>query len=367
MSSWTLVSSSLKELVPYEPGKPIDDVAREMGLAPESIIKLASNENPLGPSPLAVAAIQKALATSHIYPDGGTFHLSTALAKKTGVEKNRVVLGNGSNEILELIYHAFTRPGTGNVVASQYAFVVYKLQAQLFDVKMIEVPSKSFGHDLDAMHAAITPETRVVFITNPNNPTGTRLSNDALYNFIKSVPESLIIALDEAYYEFMTDAPPSIEWTMKHPNLIVLRTFSKIQGLAGLRIGYAITHPDTANILQRCRQPFNVNALAQAGALASLEDDNHPARTVKMTHEGMKNLITLCKKLKLDYVPSEANFLMIRVGDGDQIFKQLMQQGIIIRALKPYQLPEWIRVTIGTPEQMNRFSTALEQLLSQPS
>jgi histidinol-phosphate aminotransferase len=363
MSAWNLANPNLRQLVPYEPGKPIDDVARELGLAPESIIKLASNENPLGPSPKAVAAMQAALTGLHIYPDGGAFHLRNAIAAAMGVDRSMVVLGNGSNEIIELAYHAFSHPGTTSAVASRYAFVVYKLMAQLFDVAFIEAPDRDFHHDLAALRAAIRPDTRLVFITSPNNPTGTRIPNKELEQFIDSLPAHVMCVLDEAYYEFLDQPPPSVEWVKAGKPLIVLRTFSKIQGLAGLRIGYGIMAPEAAEILQRCRQPFNANSMAQAGALAGLQDQTHMQETRRITLEGRARLQQFCQEHGLRTVESEANFVLMQVGDADRVFKALLQVGVIVRSMTSYGLPDWIRVSIGTPEQMARFEREFTAVL----
>lgn len=363
MSIWNLANPQLRQLVPYEPGKPIDDVARELGLAPESIIKLASNENPLGPSPRAVEAMQRALTQQHIYPDGGAYHLRNAIAALHSVDRSMVILGNGSNEIIELAYHAFCRPGTTSVVASRYAFVVYKLMAQLFDVNFIEAPDRDFHHDLEALHAALRPDTRLIFLTSPNNPTGTRIPNAALEQFLRSLPQGVIAVLDEAYYEFLDDPPPSIQWVKEGLPLVVMRTFSKIQGLAGLRIGYGIASPETAEILQRCRQPFNVNALAQAAALAALADRAHMEKTRQITLNGRGRLQDFLAGQGLRFVPSHANFVFTEVGEADRVFKALLQRGIIIRSMTSYGLPAWVRISIGTPEQMQRFEKEFPAVL----
>lgn len=360
MSAWNFANPSLRQLVPYEPGKPIDDVARELGLAPESIIKLASNENPLGPSPRAIEAMRQGLAGLHIYPDGGGFYLRQAIAEALGVERGMVVLGNGSNEIIELAYHAFCRPGVTSVVASRHAFVVYKLMAQLFDVTFIEAPDRDFHHDLEALRAAVRPDTRLVFLTSPNNPTGTRIANAELECFLRALPSGVIAVVDEAYYEFLDDPPPTVAWVKEGLPLIVLRTFSKIQGLAGLRIGYGVAAPETAEILQRCRQPFNANAMAQAAALAGLADREHMEKTRRMTLEGRARLQDYFAGLGLRFVPSQANFVFVEVGEADRIFKALLQRGVIIRSMTSYGLPGWVRVSIGTPEQMRRFEREFE-------
>jgi histidinol-phosphate aminotransferase len=355
MSAWYLANKNLRQLVPYEPGKPIDDVAREMGLNPADIIKLASNENPLGPSPQALQAMVEAAAKTHIYPDGGSFHLRKAVSEKFAISQQQIILGNGSNELIELLYHAFTRPGEASVVASRYSFAVYKLMAQLFDVRFIEVPDLDFQVDLNALLAAISSDTRLVFLANPNNPTGTRISNHDLEYFIDQVPDTTLVVLDEAYYEFLDNPPPTLDWIKAGKQIIALRTFSKIQGLAGLRIGYGFASEEITEILQRCRQPFNINALAQAGALAGLADDEHMAKTRLLTFEGRKKLQNFFRQHGMRYLPSEANFVMVEVGDADAVFKHLLKRGIIIRSMTSYGLPGWVRVSIGTPAEMVRF------------
>ena len=341
----------------YEPGRPIEEVARELGLKPQSIIKLASNENALGPSPKALAAMRKALATAHLYPDGGGFYLRQALAKKLGVSPNNIILGCGSNEIIEFLYHAFVGPGD-EVIVGDRSFVIYSIMAKMFDAKCIEVPFKGHTHDLQAMREAITPKTKLVFIANPNNPTGTRVSNAELDRFIRSLPSHVIVVLDEAYVEFLDDPPPSIEYAMKH-NVVVLRTFSKIVGLAGLRIGYGIAQKECIALLQKVRQPFNVNAIAQAGALAALDDTSHIRRTKVMTRRGLAYLEKEFKRLKLEFVPSCANFVLVKVGAGDRIFHVLQRHGVIVRPMRGYKMPDWLRVTVGLPEENRRFIGAL--------
>ncbi|MEM6884755.1 MAG: histidinol-phosphate transaminase [Verrucomicrobiota bacterium] len=363
MSAWEIANQHLQSLVPYEPGKPIDDVARELGLDPKAVIKLASNENPLGPAPKARAAMQACIENTHIYPDGGGYHLRNAIAERNDLHRTNIVLGNGSNEIIELLYHGFTRPGESSVVASRYAFVVYKLMAQLFDVEFIETPDSALAHDLDAMRTAIRANTKLVFVANPNNPTGLRIPNEKLEAFIRSVPAHCLCVIDEAYYEFLEDAPATTAWVKEVPNLIVLRTFSKIQGLAALRIGYGLTNSEVAEVLQRCRQPFNANAMSQTAALAGLDDIEHQNQTRNMTKTGRDDLEEWCTAEKLEYLPSQANFVLMKTGDADGIFKALLQQGIIVRSMTSYGLPEWIRVSIGTPDQMVRFKAEIEPLL----
>ena len=341
----------------YAPGRPIEEVAREMGLNPKTIIKLASNENPLGPSPKAVAAMRKALATAHLYPDGGGFYLRQALAKKLGVEIDNLVLGTGSNEVIEFLYHAFVGPGD-EVLAGDRAFVIYKIMAQMFQARCVEVPFQGHTHDLKAMLAAITPKTKLVFVANPNNPTGTRVTNAALDDFIKRVPSHVIVVLDEAYIEFLDDPPSSIVYAMKH-NVVLLRTFSKIVGLAGLRIGYGVAQKECIALLQRVRQPFNTNAVAQVGALAALSDTAHIRKTRALTNRGLAYLYREFKRLKLEYVPSCANFVLVKVGDGDEVFRALQRRGVIVRPMRGYKMPAWIRVTVGTMEENRRFIRTL--------
>ncbi len=364
MSIWNLANPQLRDLVSYEPGKPVEDVARELGLKPSEIIKLASNENPLGPSPKALVAMREMLERAHIYPDGGGYYLREAIAEKCGLKRENIILGNGSNEIIEFIGHAFLRPGD-EVVTAEHAFVVYKLMTQLFGARTVEVPEIEFGHDLDAMAAAITPRTREIFIANPNNPTGTLVSEKEIDRFMARVPESVVVVFDEAYHEFLENPPDTLKYIREgRQNVVVLRTFSKIQGLANLRIGYGIGSAEIIGVLQKTRQPFNANGIAQAGALAGLRDDEHPRRTRELTFEGRAFLQGEFAKMGLPFVPSHANFVLVRVGDGDAVFKSLLARGIIIRAMASYKLPEWIRVTTGTMEQNRRFIGELEKILN---
>ncbi|HSI62970.1 MAG TPA: aminotransferase class I/II-fold pyridoxal phosphate-dependent enzyme, partial [Candidatus Saccharimonadia bacterium] len=272
MNVWNHANPQLKDLVSYKPGKPIEELARERGLQPEDIIKMASNENPLGPSPKAMAAMQQAITQAHIYPDGFGFKLRDALAKKFGVGIGQIVLGNGSNEIIEFIGHAFLKPGD-NIITAEHAFVVYKLMATLFGAETIEVPDPGFVHDLDAMLAAVTPQTKELFIANPNNPTGTMVTMEALERFMDKVPDHVVVVIDEAYYEFVNEPQDTLKFVREGRNVILLRTFSKIQGLAGLRIGYGIGTEELITVLHKTRQPFNANSIAQAGAVAGLLDD----------------------------------------------------------------------------------------------
>ncbi len=361
-SLWHLANPQLKDLVAYEPGKPIEDVARELGLDPSEIIKLASNENPLGPSPAALEAMRDMLSRAHFYPDGGGYHLRNAIAGKFGLARENVILGNGSNEIIEFIGHGFLRPGD-EVIAAEHAFVVYTLMATLFGARTIEVPDPGFVHDLDAMAAAVTPRTREVFIANPNNPTGTLVSQEEIDRFMGRVPDHVIVIFDEAYHEFLDNPPDTLKFVREGRNVIVLRTFSKIQGLANLRIGYGLGPVGLIEVLQKTRQPFNANGIAQAGALAGLHDLGHQDRTREITKEGRAYLEKEFAALGLGFVPSHANFVLVKVGDGDAVFNALMRRGIIVRAMRSYKLPEWIRVSVGTMEQNRRFVQELRTLV----
>jgi histidinol-phosphate aminotransferase len=362
MNVWNHANPQLKDLVSYKPGKPIEELARERGLKPTDIIKMASNENPLGPSPKAVEAMTKELQKAHIYPDGGGYRLREALANKFGVSMEQVMLGNGSNEIIEFVGHAFLKPGD-NVITAKHAFVVYKLMATLFGAETIEVPDPNFVHDLDAMLAAITPRTKEVFIANPNNPTGTMVGMDALERFMDRVPDHVVTVIDEAYYEFVTSPPDTMRFVREGRNVILLRTFSKIQGLAGLRIGYGIGPVELIEVLQKTRQPFNANAIAQAGAIAGLLDEDHQNRTKQITDEGRIYLQDEFAKMGLEYVPSSANFVLVRVGDGNQVFQKMLDKGIIVRAMAEYKLPDWVRISIGTKEQNERCIATLKEVL----
>ncbi|NNE91186.1 MAG: histidinol-phosphate transaminase [Verrucomicrobiales bacterium] len=354
----------LEALVPYDPGKPIEETARELGLDPDDIIKLASNENSLGPSPMAVEAMKTACENAHIYPDGGGYKLRSAIAEKFGLERGNVVLGNGSNEIIELIGHGFLNPGD-NVIAAEHAFVVYKLMATLFGAETIEVPDPGFVHDLDAMADAITPETKEVFIANPNNPTGTMVGEGEIERFMDRVPDHVTVVFDEAYYEFVDNPPNTLRYVQEGRNVVIMRTFSKIQGLASLRIGYGLANADVAEVLQKCRQPFNANAIAQAGALAGLLDEEHRERTREMNRNGLRFYESAFEELGLEYVPSVANFILVKVGDGDAVFQGMLQRGVIIRAMRGYKLPDYVRISVGTEEENRRCVETLREVLEE--
>lgn len=355
----------LEDLVVYDPGKPIEETAREQGLDPSDIIKLASNENPLGPSPKAVAAMKAEAEKVHIYPDGGGYRLRTAIAEKFGFERENVVISNGSNEIIELVGHGFLSPGD-NVIAAKHAFVVYKLMATLFGAETIEVDDPGFVHDLDAMASAINGKTRMIFIANPNNPTGTMVGQEAIDRFMARVPEHVMVIFDEAYFEFVHEAPDTLKYIREGRNVVVMRTFSKIQGLAGLRIGYGLTTPEIAKVLHKCRQPFNTNSIAQAGAIAGLGDEDHQKRTRDLNDEGLAYLQQSFSEMGLEYVPSFANFVLVKVGDGDAVFSAMLRKGVIIRAMRAYKLPEWVRISVGTMPQNQRCIATLREALSTP-
>jgi histidinol-phosphate aminotransferase len=356
------INPALRDLPVYQPGRPIEEVAREVGLPAAEIIKLASNENPLGPSPAALLAMQKAIAAIHLYPDGNAFYLKQKLAQRLSVAPANLIIGNGSNEIIEFIGHVLLNPGV-DVIASQYCFAVYPLVTKLFGANLITVPAKNYGHDLDAMLNTITPQTRVIFVANPNNPTGTVVPTSNLLQFIDKVPPHVLVALDQAYIEFLDDPADLLELIRRgqKTNLLVMRTFSKIYGLAGLRIGYGVADPELIGALEKVRQPFNINAIAQAGALAALDDSDHMRRTRQNNAAGLKFFCEALERIGLEFLPSAANFILVRVGDGQRWFEALQAQGIIVRPMGGYQLGEWIRITIGTPEENTRCLKALEE------
>ena len=362
-SIWDYANPHLRDLALYEPGKPIEETARESGLRPDQIVKLASNENPLGPSPRAVQAMQRALAGANFYPDGGGFYLCEALAQRLGVTRENLILGNGSNEIIEFVGHAFLRPGV-EVVTSENAFVAYKLLTALFGATIAEVPDRDHRFDLDAILAAITPRTRVVFIANPNNPTGTLVRQETLDRFMENVPNEVVVVFDEAYFEYLEAPPDTLRFVRQDRNVIVLRTFSKIHGLANLRLGYGMARPELIKVLQKTREPFNVNGVAQAGALASLADETHQAETKRVTDEGRSYLESEFCAMELPFVPSVANFVLVQVGDGKAVFQALLKKGVIVRALKGYKFPEWVRISIGTMEQNRKCIAALREVLA---
>ena len=357
----------LKTLPTYQPGRPIEEVARELGLPVDSIIKVASNENPFGPSPLALAAMLKAIPGVNLYPDGNAFYLKQKLAAKLGVETANLVLGNGSNEIIEFVGHALLGPGT-DIVVSQYCFAIYPIVAKMFGADVITVPANNYGHDLPAMLQAITPRTRIVFVANPNNPTGTLAPREALIKFVNEIPDHVLLVMDEAYIEFLDDAVDLIPLIRlgARKNLILMRTFSKIYGLAGLRIGYGIAAPELAATLEKIRQPFNANLLAQTAAPAALDDDAHVRKTRQNNFNGLEFFMKAFRELKLEYVPSYANFILVRVGEGQKVFDAMQKLGVITRPMGGYQLPDWIRISIGTAAENERCLGALRASIAIP-
>jgi histidinol-phosphate aminotransferase len=361
-SVWDLANPQLRDLVVYEPGKPIEETARELGVDPSAVIKLASNENPLGPSPKAIQAMRAALENAHLYPDGSGFYLTKAIAAKLGLAPENVILGNGSNEVIEFLGHAFLNPGD-DVITCQYAFIIYKLLATAFSVRTIETRSPDFQQNLEATLEAITPKTRLIFIPNPNNPTGTLLSQGAINRFMSRVPDSIIVVFDEAYFEFLDDPPDTLRFVREGRNVIVLRTFSKIHGLAGLRIGYAVARSEMIQVLHKTRQPFNANSIAQAGALAALEDDAHLRETKRVVDEGRAYLQEQFADMRVPFVPAVANFVMVNVGDCCAVFEKLLRRKIIVRPLKGYGLPEWVRISVGTMDENKRLVAALNQVI----
>jgi histidinol-phosphate aminotransferase len=364
MTTTPVALDYVAKIAPYVPGKPIEDVARELHLDPSTIVKLASNENPRGPSPKVLAAIAAAAAEVTRYPDGFGYHLKDALAKRLDVTPSQLVLGNGSNDILELATMAYLKPGDA-AVYSKHAFAVYPLATQARGAKGIEVPARDLGHDLDAMRAAITPDTRVLFVANPNNPTGTWIPPAALEAFVASIPRHVLVVLDEAYNEYLepADRADSVAWIERYPNLLVSRSFSKAYGLAALRIGYGVTSDAVADMLNRVRQPFNVNSLAQAAAVAALEDTAYVDESRAMNREGLVQLYRGFDALGLAYVRSHGNFVLVKVGDAARIDKALLHKGVIVRPVAGYALPEWLRVSVGLPGENERFLSALREIL----
>ena len=344
-----LVNPRVLEQPTYEPGKPIERVAAEQGLDPEDIVKLASNENPLGASPKAMAAAERALQGVRLYPDGSGIALREKIAVKRGLNPNEVILGNGSNEILELLGHAFLKPGD-EVICGSLSFVVYKLVALLFGAKPVEVPMLDHGHDLDGMRDAVTEKTKLIFVASPNNPTGVANSEEALFRFARSLPEHVIFGFDEAYAEYLSDPPDLLPIIKEGRKIVCLRTFSKIHGLAGLRIGYGYGSDELISLLHRVRQPFNANSIAQAAALAAVEDEDHVAFCRQANLEGMLQWEAGCRKLDLHYVPSQANFILVKVGNSLGVSKKLQTHGVIVRTLGG-PLAKYLRISIGTAQQ----------------
>ncbi|EIJ42340.1 histidinol-phosphate aminotransferase [Beggiatoa alba B18LD] len=360
-----LATKGAQALQPYQPGKPIDELEREYGI--KNAIKLASNENPTGISPLVISAIQAHLQELPRYPDGNGFRLKQALAKYHKLNIDNIALGNGSNDILDLVARAFVSEQDA-VLFSAHAFAVYPIVTQAIGAKMIIVPAKNWGHDLTAMRQAITPNTKLIFIANPNNPTGTWVNKTELQNFLDNVPENVIIVLDEAYFDYMDapDYPDSSLWLDRYPNLVVARTFSKAYGLAALRVGYALAHPDIINLLNRVRQPFNVNTLALIAAEVALQDRAYIQNAVALNKVGLATLTQAFDKMGINYIPSRANFITFDLGKPAlPIYEALLHQGVIVRPIGSYGMPNHLRVTVGLPEENERFIQALKKILTQ--
>lgn len=357
-----LATSGVASLQPYQPGKPVEELERELGL--ENIIKLASNENPLGASPKALAVLKNPGDLSR-YPDGNGFRLKTALAGYHAVHADQITLGNGSNEILELIARAILTP-EHEVIFSEHAFAVYPLVTQAIGARAVVVPAKEWGHDVGGMLTAITQNSRLMFIANPNNPTGTWLKKAELRRLLESVPGDLIVVVDEAYFDYVqeTDYPDCIKWLPDFPNLLVTRTFSKAYGLAGFRIGYGVAHRELADLLNRVRQPFNINSLALACAEAALDDRAHVQKTVSNNQAGMRYLTDAFKQMAIDYIPSAGNFVCIDLGrPARDIYNRLLHEGVIVRPIDNYGMPNHLRVTIGLEEENERFIEALKKVI----
>lgn len=364
-----IASPGLKGLTPYQPGKPVEELEREYGVS--NIIKLASNENPLGPSATAIEAIKQALHELARYPDGNGFVLKQKISEKFSVKPSQITLGNGSNDILEFVARAFVTEHN-EVIFSQHAFAVYPLVTQAINAKAVVTPAKNWGHDLNAMLQAVTDKTRLLFVANPNNPTGTWLKGDELKAFIGKLPDHVIAVVDEAYFEYANDPrinaqgyKSAAEWIEQFPNLVVTRTFSKAYGLAALRIGYSISHPDVADLLNRVRQPFNVNHLALEAAAAALDDTDYLEQSIQLNATGMKYLEDGFKAMGLGFIPSVGNFISVDVGKAAaKVYDALLYEGVIVRPVANYEMPDHLRITIGLPEENERFLIALKKVLT---
>ena len=354
----------IRGIAPYQPGKPISELAREMGLQESSIVKLASNENPRGASPKAVEAMRSAIGETGRYPDGNGFALKDALSRRYGLSADRIVIGNGSNDVLEMAARAFLAPGSSTVY-SEHAFAVYPLVTQATGATGIVVPAREFGHDLDAMWKAIRGDSRIIFVANPNNPTGTWIAPNMILNFLEKVPADVLVILDEAYNEYLDPdlRGDAVRWVEKFPNLVISRTFSKAYGLAGLRVGYGFAHPQVADLMNRVRQPFNVSHIAQAAAVAALFDDEFVEQSTLLNRQGMNSLTEGFRRLGLSWIPSHGNFVSFKVGQGAEIFRRLLKHGVIVRPIAAYGMPEYLRVSIGTEAENARFLSALEIVL----
>lgn len=359
----SLAAPGIANLQPYVPGKPVSELERELGIT--NSIKLASNENPLGAGPKALEALQGEMSELALYPDGGAYALRSALAQKHGVDLDQITVGNGSNDVLDMVARVFLYPGRESLF-SQHAFAVYPLSSMAVGAELKIAPAKAFGHDLDAMRAMISGDTGVIWIANPNNPTGTWLNRDDLYAFVEQVPRNIIVVVDEAYFEYVQEAdyPDATQWLKQFPNLVVTRTFSKAYGLAALRIGYGLSHPDVADLLNRVRQPFNANSFAQAAAIAALGDEDYLRESMELNSAGLQQLADGFDRLGLQYIPSVGNFLTVNVGrSADQVDKALLSEGVITRPVENYGLENSLRISVGLESENARFLEALEKVL----
>jgi len=359
----TLANNYISNLTPYQPGKPIEEVEREFGL--NSIIKLASNENSLGASPNAIIAAQNALLKSHIYPDGSCYELKKTLANFLNVYANQLTIGNGSENVLEIIVNSYLSKDDEAVI-SQYAFLTIPLLIKRHGAHIIKVPAVNYGHDINNMISAVTEKTRVIFVVNPNNPTGTYITQENLKLLLESVSQKVLVIVDEAYSEYIThqDYPKTLDLLSTYPNLIVTRTFSKVYGLAALRLGYAIASPEITDILNRARLPFNVNSIAASAGIAALLDQDHVAKTVKMNHEGLRQLEDGLHQLKINFIPSVCNFITLDIqSHALDTYQKLLELGVIVRPLLAYDMPTHLRVTVGTAEENERFLETLHKVM----
>ncbi|MBI3008001.1 MAG: histidinol-phosphate transaminase [Candidatus Omnitrophica bacterium] len=358
-----LARENILNIKPYQPGKPIEEVQRELGL--KNVIKMASNENALGPSKKAVTAIKKSISRINRYPDGNCHYLKERLAQRLKVQPSNLIIGNGSDEIIILAVRAFLNEGDEAIIADR-TFLVYKLAIIAQNGRVVSVPMKDFRYDLKEIKKAITKKTKLVFIANPDNPNGTYVTKKEVEAFLKGLPEDLILFFDEAYYEFVRERDyPDMMRYLKDRNLIIARTFSKVYGLSGLRVGYGISHPDMINYMNRVLEPFNVNSLAQAGALAALDDEWHLRQTLKLVSRGKEYIYNNLKRLGIRYVPSVTNFILIDAGrDSTWVFKKMLKLGVIIRDMKPWDMDNFIRVTVGTMDENRRFIQCLESVLN---
>jgi len=362
-----LAPAHIREIAPYVPGKPIEETARELGLDPAAIVKLASNENPLGPSPRALEAIRRDLDTLNYYPDGSGFELKKVISRRFKVTPEQLILGNGSNDVLELVARTFLTPGD-SAVYSKHAFMVYPLVVQAVGARGIEVPARGYGNDLDAMAQAIEPNTKVVFLANPNNPTGTFAPWPEVRRFVERIARHVIVVIDEAYGEYLAPElrADTLRWIESHPNLIISRTLSKAYGLAGLRVGFGVGHPELIALMNRVRQPFNVNQLALSAASAALEDFDFLERSYRVNRDGLAQLAEGFKRLELEWIPSFGNFICVKLADAPGVYQFLLKRGIIVRPVAGYAMPEHLRVTVGLPEQNAAFLAGLEAALASP-